>query len=79
MIETIIGLLTGGNGIIAAIVGALGLIAAAYFKGKSAGKQAADAKKADAYEKHLEDIANAADARSRAPTDDSLPDKYRRD
>lgn len=77
--EALLGLLTGGNGWIAGLLAIVALIGGAYFKGKSAGKQVADAKKAAEYEKHLKDIAKASDARANAPTDDSVPDKYRRD
>jgi len=64
------------GGLIAALLGVWKLYAA----GKSAGSNAEIAKRNDAYERHLQEIADASDARSRIhPSDSVSNDPNRRD
>lgn len=80
MLEALFALLSGGGGIAAAIAAIIAAIGAAYLKGKSVQKTKQKAKEADAYERHLEDIADANTARGRVDPH-KLPDNdpYRRD
>ncbi len=78
--EILLSLISGGGGIAAVIAAILAAIGAAYLKGRSAEKTKHKAKEADAYERHLEDIANANDARNRVnPHKLPVNDPYRRD
>ncbi|NTS31246.1 hypothetical protein HQ945_08260 [Phyllobacterium sp. BT25] len=78
--STILALFSGSNGIIAGIATLIAAIGAAYLKGRSAERTKQKAKEKDAYERHLKDIADAADARNHVQPSDSVQnDKYRRD
>lgn len=61
----------------------VGAVILAWLNGRSAGasseKTKRRAKDADAYEKHLKEIADAADARNRVQSADSVSDQHRRD
>jgi len=63
----LLSLFTGSNTIIAALVGAVALAIGSYVKGRLAGakaeRNANRAKEADAYEQHIKEIADAANAR----------------
>ena len=64
------------------IVGALGFLGAMFFARRSGVKSERDrnkAEKADAYEKHLKEIADAADARNSVSPHGLPGDPYRRD
>lgn len=67
--DALLSLLTGGQNallmLLAAIVGALGIFMGGRISGASRERDKNRAKEADGYEKHLEDIARAADAGSR--------------
>jgi len=77
---TLISLLTGPNTIFAALFGAIVLAVISYVKGRLSGakleRNANRAKDADAYEKHLKDIANASIAR---PSGSVQSDRRNRD
>ncbi len=78
--STLVAMFSGSNGIIAGIAALIAAIGAAYLKGRSAERTKQKAKEKDAYERHLKDIADAADARNRVQPSDSVQnDKYRRD
>lgn len=65
---------------IAAALAALVAIWKAYSVGRSSGRNEAEKGRADAYEKHLEEIGSANVARNRVGMhDDESDDKYRRD
>lgn len=65
--------------ILIAIGAVLGAVIVAFLKGKSTERTAQKAKEADAYERHLNEVSGAHDARN--AVSDRLPehDKYRRD
>lgn len=63
--------------IIAGIVAVIGAVAAAFWRGRKSAQTSQKAKERDAYEQHLEDIADAHDARNRAGSVQP-DDKYRR-
>lgn len=69
-------LIAAGGALVAVILAVM----KAWFSGAKASQDAARAKEADAYEKHLQEIADAARARN-AVRPDIVPDddKYRRD
>lgn len=75
--ETLFSLFSGSGLLIGGIIAA---IIAAYVKGRTTERTKQKAKEKDAYERHLQDIADAADARNRVKPSDSVhDDPYRRD
>ncbi|MGE9266419.1 hypothetical protein ACQKHB_23110 [Escherichia coli] len=80
MMATILSLISGGNGLLALLTAATGIVVAAYFKGRAAANANYEAKEAAAHERQLNDVAEANNARNRVrPTDSVSDDKYRRD
>ncbi len=84
MMQTLLSIIPNLTNILYAIGAALILAGAAWLKGRSSGASAERnkqrAKDADAYEKHLKEISDAADARNRVqPSDSVQDDKYLRD
>lgn len=78
----LLSLFTGSNSIIAALVAAAALALGSYVKGRLAGakaeRNANRAKEADAYERHLKEIADAADARPVGSVSDDPRNRDRR-
>jgi divalent metal cation (Fe/Co/Zn/Cd) transporter len=77
---TILSLISGGNGLLVALGAVLAAIVAAFFKGRSVERTNQKARNADALQNHYNDVAAAADARSRVDADgmrDNAP--YKRD
>ena len=76
----LLSLFTGSNSIIAALVASAALALGSYVKGRLAGakaeRNANRAKEADAYEQHLKELADAANAR---PSGDIVSDPRNRD
>ena len=80
MVEAILSLVSGGNSFLALLTAVLGVVAAAYFKGRKAANTDNQAKEAAARARQLKDIADASDARNRVlPNDRVSDDKYRRE
>ncbi|WP_427351172.1 hypothetical protein [Erwinia amylovora] len=78
--NALLGLFTGGNGLLVALGAVLAAIVAAFFKGRSVERTNQRAKENDAYENHLKDVADAADARNRVDADRVRNnDPYKRD
>lgn len=77
---TILSLISGGNGLLVALGAVLAAIVAAFFKGRSVERTNQKARNADALQNHYNDVAAAADARSRADADGMRDnDPYKRD
>lgn len=77
---TILSLISGGNGLLVALGAVLTAIVAAFFKGRSVERTNQKARNADALQNHYNDVAAAADARSRADADGMRDnDPYKRD
>lgn len=80
MMATILSLISGGNGLLVALGAVLAAIVAAFFKGRSVERTNQKARNADALQNHYNDVAAAADARSRADADGMRDnDPYKRD
>lgn len=77
---TILSLISGGNGLLVALGAVLAAIVAAFFKGRSVERTNQKARNADALQNHYNDVAAAADARSRVNADSvRRNDPYKRD
>ena len=80
MVDLLISLVSGGNGLLVVLAAIFAAVTAAYLKGRSAALTSQIAKERDAYERHLEDLTTAAGARNRVqPSDSVQSDPYRRD
>lgn len=80
--DWLLSLLPGGSltAILGAVLAGIAALSALIFGARKAGRDAQRAKEADAYAKHLEEIAGAHNARNRVDPD-RVPDRdpYRRD
>lgn len=79
--ELLLSLLPGGwiTALAGAVIAALASVFGIYRAGKKAGRDRERAKQGDAYERHLEEIRRASDARRRAGDVSLSDDPYNRD